>query len=568
MPGITGSKKLATFIGDALIGRAGCDIIHLGDSNTGHQESGQTHNGWVDGFMRAAVAIQPDCTYGTPIYPMGVLGSPNYGVNCNAGLSSDLTANSVTPSFQDYVGTGNDSFPVYPILQSLVSPLKAANTNSSGCIWRTTSTADRYASFIAGIYIPQTTAGIPVNDYLYYRVVGGLFNDATSEMRVLIRNNGTGAALEAYRAISFYSATAPGTIAHQSTTFSPAARNCDLHFGTAGAGVGAANGWKPPFAFGWNSVTRSKAGLSCSVLSHHGSASLKGVLDNVLASTDKYLETYCREVILRQKQSSGLNYARVVFWINAGQNGGGTVTTNYWELHAPTSMARLKTAWIAAGGTADTICFALMTSHQINAIDSADSRNVLRDQADSLAKTASDLNITSVRLTDLVAWGDIVISDFASSDPTSGHLSDAGYLRNSNAIFKELWNTYLMANTIASVNPTSTYAAYAPGFRGEGDNVYQTAALIASGTAVLPKIETYPASFLVTMAGDSVANSRHGIVTALTSGIVVAQGTNVSTTAGNQVIVPSISAGVITLTAAATFGAPAGSAAVTVTRLT
>ena len=567
MPGITGSKKLATFIGDALIGRAGCDIIHLGDSNTGHQEGGQTHNGWVDGFMRAAVAIQPDCMYGTPIYPMGVLGSPNYGPGVNAGYSSDLTANSVTPSFQDYVGTGNDSFPVYPILQRLVSPLKAANTNSSGCIWRTTSTADRYASFIAGIYIPQTSS-IPVNGFLYYRVVGGLFNDATSEMRVLLRNNGTGASLEAYRAISFYSATAPGTIAHQSTTFSPAARNCDLQFGTAGAGVGTANGWKAPFAFGWNSVTRSKAGLSCSVLSHHGSATLKGVLDNVLASTDGYLETYCREIILRQKQSSGLNYARVVFWINAGQNGGGTVTTNYWELHAPTSMTRLKTAWIAAGGTADTICFALMTSHQINAIDSADLRNVLRDKADSLATTASDLNITSVRLTDLVDWEEIVISDFASSNPASGHLSDVGYLRNSNAIFKELWNKYLMANTIASVNPTSTYAAYAPGFRGEGDNVYQTAALLVNTAVVLPKIETFPASFLITQQADSVANSRYGIVTALSSSMVVAHGTNLATTAAPQTIVPSISAGVITLTAHASTHAAGASTIVTVVRLT
>ena len=122
-----------------------------------------------------------------------------------------------------------------------------------------------------------------------------------------------------------------------------------------------------------------------------------------------------------------------------------------------------------------------------------------------------------------------------------------------------------MATTINSINPTTTYEAYAPSFRGENQNVYVTPALAASGTAVLPKIDTFPATFLVTCQGDSVANSRHGFVTALSASVVVAQGTNVSTTAAAQTIVPSISSGVITLTANATFGG--GTTPVYVTRV-
>lgn len=125
-----------------------------------------------------------------------------------------------------------------------------------------------------------------------------------------------------------------------------------------------------------------------------------------------------------------------------------------------------------------------------------------------------------------------------------------------------------MANTVASINPYSSAPAYAPNFRGEGHNIYQTAALIASAAVVLPKIETFPASFLITQAADTAGNSRHGIITALTGSLIVAQGTNVSLAAAGQTIVPSISSGVITLTANGTFGAATPAAVVTVTRLT
>ena len=125
-----------------------------------------------------------------------------------------------------------------------------------------------------------------------------------------------------------------------------------------------------------------------------------------------------------------------------------------------------------------------------------------------------------------------------------------------------------MANTIASINPMSTAAAYAPDFRGESSNLYVTGTLAASGTVVLPKIETFPASFVVTQLANNAANSRHGVMTALSASLVVAHGTNVSTTAAGQTIVPSISSGVITLTANSTFtDAGAGAQPVYVNRI-
>lgn len=123
-----------------------------------------------------------------------------------------------------------------------------------------------------------------------------------------------------------------------------------------------------------------------------------------------------------------------------------------------------------------------------------------------------------------------------------------------------------MANTINTINPTSTVTAFAPNFRGEAENLYVTAAIGASNALALPRIETFPASFLVTQIGDTAANSRNGIITAHSAAIVTAFGTNVSVTAAAQTIVPTISSGVITLTTNATMGG--GAQVINVTRLT
>jgi len=117
-----------------------------------------------------------------------------------------------------------------------------------------------------------------------------------------------------------------------------------------------------------------------------------------------------------------------------------------------------------------------------------------------------------------------------------------------------------MANsTNQTVNPLSTVAAYAPDFRGEATNLWQTAALAAGAAVTLPQIESFPAVFAVASQGGSVATCRGGLIIAHSASVVSVSGTtnmNQGSPSGTDDIGVTISGGVITLTAQGTFTNP------------
>ena len=131
---------------------------------------------------------------------------------------------------------------------------------------------------------------------------------------------------------------------------------------TAGGGVGVQNGISANFNLAWNSVITSKIGYASSVLSHVGGARLKGITDTIADSTDRFIETYCKEISLRQKQASGLTYARAIFVFNAGQNGGDDDSDNDWTLYTQEACQKIKNAWIAVGESNDNLAFRFLTS--------------------------------------------------------------------------------------------------------------------------------------------------------------------------------------------------------------
>jgi hypothetical protein len=114
-------------------------------------------------------------------------------------------------------------------------------------------------------------------------------------------------------------------------------------------------------------------------------------------------------------------------------------------------------------------------------------------------------------------------------------------------------------STNQTINPLSTVAAYAPDFRGEATNLWQTATLAASAAVTLPAIETFPAVFAVSSQGNAVATCRGGLIIAHSASIVSVTGAtnmNQGSPSGTDDIGVTISSGVITLTAQATFTNP------------
>lgn len=119
-----------------------------------------------------------------------------------------------------------------------------------------------------------------------------------------------------------------------------------------------------------------------------------------------------------------------------------------------------------------------------------------------------------------------------------------------------------MANTVSSINPTSTAQAYAPDFRGEAKNTFAfSLPTTVSASFTLPKCESFPATYLFIPDGARTLKSVLGFVTALNASTVQVHGagtgfsTAASATADHVVI--AISSGAITCTNATTSAATA-----------
>lgn len=121
-----------------------------------------------------------------------------------------------------------------------------------------------------------------------------------------------------------------------------------------------------------------------------------------------------------------------------------------------------------------------------------------------------------------------------------------------------------MANSNTTINPLSTYSAFAPEFRGESNNLFRTVSLpvTAAATTALPKLaaDAYPATFM--FVPDTARTLKVcGFVTALGPSNILVHGNttgfsaSASTTADHVVL--SISDGVISITNAGTNAATA-----------
>lgn len=111
-------------------------------------------------------------------------------------------------------------------------------------------------------------------------------------------------------------------------------------------------------------------------------------------------------------------------------------------------------------------------------------------------------------------------------------------------------------NNNGSINPTSTVETFGPATRDYADaNTYVFKALAGSGVCTLPKIENYPAAFVVSSTGASA--QPVGVIHVTAAGTLVLSGAsaNLATVAGANVLVPAVSSGVLTLTANATWTA-------------
>ena len=580
MPGIYGSKTAPGWIRQAVNGKAWVDIAFFGDSNTGYN-----NYGWTNGFGYELYQQRRIKAYASNVFPGAATTasshSSNYGDGTNTSLGLDCYVARTTGQsggIYSWILLGSSSGPAWAnTLWKSGSGLRPASGFNDWAYVSSTAIDQRTNAFAINLVgannaFDSTSAFIHRVGYLTFASGGGGFRlSCTKTDHSQANIVSTSSRVNCQTGTDGY-AVATATVAADATRTST-----NMYFKKFGfnefvnedtyevvGGVG--------FLFESIAVpNRPSYAINC--ISYASGDTIKMIADSCTTAISA-LKIYLKEMHDRQVACGGKG--RVVIFLNGGINDWNGFNSISPQAHIQNTLefiANCKAAWAAQGLDAGKLAFMIMPSHATASTDVlGDFRKYFTDYVrNSPDTTVIDLVRMGATYSFLVSEG--LYDGGATTTPGTFHLSPEGYKRASGAIIQELLSyseSPIMANTVASLNPLSTVAAYAPDFRGEAKNAWQTPVLAVNSSVTLPKIESYPATFLITSEANTAANSRAGIICAVTaSKLVVLAGSKVSTTAAANTIEPTISAGVITLTSnASTFDNPGSTQPVNVVRLT
>ena len=566
-------------------GKDWVDIAFFGDSNTGY-----SNYGWTNGFGYELYQNRRIKAYASNVFPGAATTASSHSSNYGDGTATSLGLDCYVARTAGQSGNGPSEGNPYPwiTLGSSAGPAWANTLWKSGSGLRPASGFNDWA-YVSSTAINQRTNAFAINlvgadnafdstsafihrvGYLTFASGGGGFRlSCTKTDHSQANIVSTSSRVNCQTGTDGYAVTT-ATVAADATRTST-----NMYFKKFGFNefvdedtyevVG-----KVGFLFESIAVpNRPSYAVNC--ISYASGDTIKMIADSCTTAISA-LKIYLKEMHDRQVACGGKG--RVVIFLNGGINDWNGFNSISPQAHIQNTLefiANCKAAWAAQGLDAGKLAFMIMPSHAPASIDMlGDFRKYLADYVrNSVDITVIDqvqmgFTYTVLNLNGLYDGG-------ATTVPGTFHLTPEGYRRVSTLVIEELLSyseSPIMANTVASLNPLSTVAAYAPDFRGEAKNAWQTPVLAAGGAVTLPKIESYPATFLITSEADTQGNSRAGVICAVTAAkLVVLAGSKVSTTAATNTIEPAISGGVITLTANATFANPGSTQPVNVVRLT
>lgn len=562
-----------------MLGQNWVDIAFFGDSNTMYNSTG-----WTNGFGHKLYQVDRIKAFASNIFPGASTTAASHASNYGTGPSSSLGVDGAVARTSLQAGN-NGAYP-WMLLGSANGPAFANNLWTSGTGLRPASGFNDY------VYISSTAADQNMHDYhiklegsnnafdstsafihrvgyLTFAAGGGHFRQSCTKIDHDPFANGVGNSSRV-----FCQTFKDGySVATATVNADPTRTNTTLYFKKFGFNEFQTDSrydvvGQVGFLFESIAVpNRPSYAINC--ISYASGDTIQ-TISNSCSVAKNALKIYFREMYERQVVCGGPG--RVVVFLNGGVNDWSANNQISFKSHLDNAfrfVENCKKAWTEEGLPPNMLSFMIMPSHQ----------HLSTDALAAFRKTLANSvqNSPDISAIDTVEMG--VNHSYLSSnsfyynggaDPV--HLTENGYRNVSALIIQEL-SKYAeskpMANTVTSLNPLSTAAAFAPNFRGEAENMWQTPVLAASGTVTLPKIETFPAVFSITSEADNEANSRGGIICALTaSKIIILAGKLVATAAAANTIVPTISSGVITLTANASFANPGSAQPVNVIRLT
>jgi hypothetical protein len=377
--GVYGSTLASTFIRDAVSGTDSVDILTIGDSNMGYEESG-----YSAGF-RYALSMHGVNQYATCLAPFADSSTGNNRAGGNFTEYFQFKWAGVT----DYPGTNGNGK-----IANLAAAVTASDTAAialSNAVGGTNfanlkPNAFQYdAMFIrlggsAPTYVTSPGNGPALvcsagnafavgtgggGTALQYRVVYGTFATGAGQFKLQVVNPSNGVVARSASAITTNTGTvgiAAGSSAATLNFTSPEVSDDTVSFACNVDGFSAGTTADYPIgpcAMFWHSLAfRNTKGFAVTNFSYYSGRTTQQLASDI-SSNSVLLRATLKE--LRQRQTASGGSGRVMVYLNSGINDGATAST--YTTHLATFVTAVKAAWSAESFPANDLAILITSTH-------------------------------------------------------------------------------------------------------------------------------------------------------------------------------------------------------------
>jgi hypothetical protein len=423
--GVYGSTMANKFLQDAKVGLDSVDVVIVGDSNSGYNNSG-----WQYGWEKS-MADNGMFPYATSLIPC--MHSSATNIWAGQGIGVTYTTDQATPAAGSpawlELGTGN----------ATANAVVSTYWNNVSNEFRTWSVGLNWGYIAAGTgqqagYYTQIGSASPLDPTanLKYRV-GYLKFPSGSGQFSLNCYTPSPSALVTSTTVSTSGGNYELNIATLNVAANPT-RTVDTRFTKYSAFYGAQYGVTGPVGFVFESVYRERKGFAVNMLQYYGGRQT-GQMANTFDTAEGLatIKTYLKE--LRQRQIAAGGSGRVLVFTNTGINDANAAVINVYDLNANKLIGVFNNAWAQLGYPMSDLAFVVSVTHPTQADDA--NQAIGRSLGKSRVAFGSNGQVAFVDLNQIAPNSALVAGSFYDGAGNS-HLTANGYAAVGNLLIPSL----------------------------------------------------------------------------------------------------------------------------------
>ena len=425
--GLYGSTAANKFLQDAKNGSNSVDIVILGDSNAGYNNTGWLY-AWEKGMVDAGAL-----PYATSLNPSMHTAATNIYAGSGIGVTyaTDQAANPA------WLGLGTSSGAADVVVSTFWNNVgNEFRTWSSGLNWAYVATGTGQET----TYHTQIGSSSPLDPKanLKYRVCYLKFPFGAGQFSLSCYINGG-----AFLGTQAFS-TAGGSYDANIATFDLPAdpnRTSSIRFTKYGAFYGAQYGVTGPVGFLFESVYRQRKGFAVNMLQYYGGRQTGQMATTFeTAGGQATIKTYLTE--LRNRQIAAGGTGRVLVFTNTSINDAGAVVIDQYATNANRIVSVFTKAWIELNYPQSDLAFVISRTHPTEAGDA--NQTIASFLGKNQVSPGSAGNVTFVDTNELLPPSFLTTNGFYDAGGTS-HLTASGYGAAGNRLVDSLIRVLLGA---------------------------------------------------------------------------------------------------------------------------